>query len=99
SEREFVPAGSSTEQQVAAVWREVLGADAVGIDDNFFDLGGNSLLLIRVFNRLCAIVGSRLSVVHLFEYPTVRRLAGWIDRPEAPPETVAAAGRVGALAL
>ncbi|HST63245.1 MAG TPA: amino acid adenylation domain-containing protein, partial [Longimicrobium sp.] len=63
------------EARVAAVWREVLGVDEVGVEDNFFDLGGHSLLLMKLQGRLAAELGREVPVVELFEYPTVRALA------------------------
>jgi hypothetical protein len=63
------------ERVVAGVWEEVLGVEAVGGDDNFFDLGGQSLLLVRVHSRLVEKLGREIAVVELFRYPTVRTLA------------------------
>ncbi len=58
----------------------------MGIDDNFFDLGGNSLLLFRLAQRLRE-VGSTASAVDLFRYPTVRAQAAFVAEAtaEAPP--------------
>ncbi|HEV2736260.1 MAG TPA: phosphopantetheine-binding protein, partial [Longimicrobiaceae bacterium] len=66
---------SDVERTIAAAWQEVLGVDEVGLDDNFFDLGGHSLLLARVRSRLAARFPREVSVVVLFRYPTVRSLA------------------------
>jgi hypothetical protein len=64
---------SEVERKVAEVWKEVLGLDRVGVRDNFFDLGGHSLLVLRVHAKLRELVaGKPLSVVDLFRYPTVR---------------------------
>nr|ADU90660.1 putative syringomycin synthetase [Collimonas sp. MPS11E8] len=71
---------SATESAVLALWRELLGSDAFGIDDNFFSLGGNSLLAIRINNRVEAMFAVRLPMAAVFEQPTVRRLALLIDR-------------------
>jgi amino acid adenylation domain-containing protein len=60
---------------VAGIWREVLGLSEVGITDNFFDLGGHSLMLPRVHARLCEVFGRDLSLVDLFRHPTVAALA------------------------
>ncbi|HSU16783.1 amino acid adenylation domain-containing protein, partial [Longimicrobium sp.] len=66
---------SRRERALAEVWRQVLGSDAVGPDDNFFDLGGNSLLLIRLAARLQEAMGVAVTAVELFRFPTVRALA------------------------
>jgi amino acid adenylation domain-containing protein len=66
---------SDVERTIAAAWQEVLGVEEVGLDDNFFDLGGHSLLLARVRSRLAARFPGEVSVVVLFRYPTVRSLA------------------------
>jgi len=66
---------TETEQQIAAVWAEVIGLEEVGIHDNFFAIGGNSLLVIRVHNKLQEILGIELKVVDLFTNPTVHSLS------------------------
>ncbi len=72
----FVEPSGEVERAVAAVWREVLGVAGVGAEDNFFDLGGHSLLLVQVHDRLKELYPDRaLSVVDLFRYPTVRLLS------------------------
>ncbi|HEV7587140.1 MAG TPA: amino acid adenylation domain-containing protein [Longimicrobium sp.] len=84
---------SSAEYRVAAIWREVLGAGEVGPEDNFFDLGGNSLLLIRLAGRLADELGSRDTAVDLFRYPTVRAQAAHLVG--AGPSAEAAGGADG----
>jgi surfactin synthase thioesterase subunit len=61
---------------VADVWSEVLHVPHVGLDDNFFDLGGNSLLMVQAYVRLREVTSTTLSVLDLFRYPTIRLLAG-----------------------
>jgi amino acid adenylation domain-containing protein len=68
-------AETELEARIAAVWAEVLGMGEVGVEDNFFDLGGHSLLLVKLQARLAAAVGAEVRVVELFQYPTVRALA------------------------
>ncbi|GGP46164.1 non-ribosomal peptide synthetase [Streptomyces calvus] len=63
------------ESRLAEVWCEVLGRDRVGRDENFFDLGGNSLLLVTAQSAVNRAFKSDLSVVDLFAHPTVRDLA------------------------
>jgi acyl carrier protein len=79
---------------VAAIWSEVLEVDAVGTADNFFDLGGHSLLLAQVQARIGERLGREVPIVEFFEHPTVESLARHlrdahpVDAPAAP-----AAGR------
>lgn len=79
------PAGK-TAAMLAAVWTEVLGVDRVGANDNFFDLGGHSLQLIRVHRLLQERFQSPLTVLDLFRYPTVASLSARIDN--GPDDTV-----------
>ena len=73
---------ASVEQTIASVWREVLGVQRVGPDENFFDLGGTSLLMVQAHCRLQQSVNTSLSLLDLFRYPTIRLLAAAIA-PEA----------------
>ena len=66
---------SEMEKTVAQVWCELLGLDRVGLDDNFFDLGGHSLLLPRVAWKLRKLLARDIAVVDLLACPTVRALA------------------------
>jgi amino acid adenylation domain-containing protein len=63
------------ESAIAAMWKEVLRVDKVGIHDNFFDLGGHSLLLKKVQERIEQQLNRKLEIVDLFQYPTVETLA------------------------
>jgi amino acid adenylation domain-containing protein len=79
---------TDAERVIAGAWREVLGVGEVGLDDNFFDLGGHSLLLARLRSRLRGSFPSDVSIVVLFRYPTVRSLAEHLaggDPPQAGP--------------
>ncbi len=70
-----VPPRNQLEQTVARIWCEALGVPSVGVTDNFFDLGGHSLLIVKVHAELHAALAHDLSVVEMFQYPTVRALA------------------------
>ncbi|WLG59193.1 non-ribosomal peptide synthase/polyketide synthase [Pseudomonas extremorientalis] len=63
---------SAVEQQVAAIWRDVLGVERVGLNDNFFELGGHSLLVLMLKERIRKVIGVGLSVSQLMLNPTVR---------------------------
>ncbi|MEH0516599.1 amino acid adenylation domain-containing protein [Streptomyces sp. B21-079] len=84
---------SETESAVAAVWREVLVRDHVGVDDNFFEIGGHSLLVVRVQSRLAETLGRQVPVVELFRHPTVRTLARHLAGAEEPGGPMGTRGR------
>ncbi|SFS42490.1 non-ribosomal peptide synthetase [Saccharopolyspora flava] len=76
------------EDELATIWRGVLDRDEVGRDENFFDLGGNSLLLVKAQTAINGALGCELGVVDLFAHPTVRALARHLARQgTAAPET------------
>ncbi|MBD2726429.1 amino acid adenylation domain-containing protein [Nostoc sp. FACHB-892] len=66
---------SEIEKSIAKVWKQVLQLEKVGIHDNFFDLGGHSLLIVQVNNKLREILHRDLSVVEIFQNPTIKSLA------------------------
>jgi hypothetical protein len=70
---------TDTEKALAALWAELLALERVGIDDDFFDVGGHSLLAIRTVARMRDRFEVNLSLRNLLESPTVRGLAGVID--------------------
>ncbi|MEC4812395.1 MAG: amino acid adenylation domain-containing protein [Scytonema sp. PMC 1069.18] len=71
----YVEPQNEVEQSIAAVWKEVLQIDKVGVHDNFFDLGGNSVHIVRIHKKLQEIFNKKIAVVKLFEYPTIHSLA------------------------
>ncbi len=71
---------TQTEQRLAEIWGSYLAVDSVGTCDNFFDLGGTSLLLTQAHKSLCEVFNINLSAVSLFQYPTIQTLAEYIDR-------------------
>jgi acyl transferase domain-containing protein/acyl carrier protein len=70
--------GDELEQVVTSIWRELFGIERIGLADNFFDLGGNSLLAIQLMAQLRKTFGMDLPLSNLFESPTVAGLAGRI---------------------
>lgn len=63
------------EQQLVTAWENVLGITGIGIDDDFFDLGGNSWIAVRLFTELQNITGHNLPLITLFQAPTIAALA------------------------
>ncbi len=73
---DFVAPSTKLEERVAEIWREVLGVARIGVNDNFLALGGESLLALRIVNRLREMLGEDISLGIIFEAPTVALLAG-----------------------
>lgn len=71
---------TQSEKLIAGLWQETLGLPAVGLDDNFFDLGGTSLLATVLLTKLNRAVDPTISIATLFEYPTVRSLAAFLGK-------------------
>jgi acyl carrier protein len=87
--QDYASATNLLEEKLVHLWREALGLEKVGIDDNFFDLGGNSILAVKLAERISGYFRVDLPVVKLFEFPKIRLLAKFIsqeDREESPSD-------------
>jgi len=82
---EYVPVQNETERVLADIWQALLGIQEVGVDDNFFDLGGDSLLLLRVQVKIREALEVNLSSAEMFQHPTIRALARRLSQPAAEP--------------
>ena len=89
----YVAPTDDLERALAGLWRELLGVERVGAEDNFFDLGGHSLLMAELRARLAGSLGHEVSLVELFQYPTVGSLAAHLARAAAGGGGTALAGR------
>ncbi|WP_420130680.1 amino acid adenylation domain-containing protein [Longimicrobium sp.] len=90
------PPQGELERAIAAVWRDVLGLESVGVNDSFFEVGGHSLLLARLQEALRGALGRDVSIIDLFQYPTVGAFAAHLDaqtRRAEPEDAEKAAGR------
>jgi acyl transferase domain-containing protein len=87
---EFVAPRTDLERTLASVWQQMLGLDRVGVNDSFFELGGDSLLGIQVIARIKRELGVKISAVTLYEGPTVGSLAAVIETTQAPAGATAA---------
>jgi hypothetical protein len=76
------PPLNEMEQRIAKIWQDLFQLEQVGMDVNFFDLGGHSLLLMRAHERLRESVDSEIPVVALLKYPTIRLLARQLSMKE-----------------
>jgi amino acid adenylation domain-containing protein len=69
---------TALESDIAAIWSEVLGVSAVGVQDNFFDLGGDSIAAVRVTTRIQQLLDSGVMLAAIFEAPTIAALARYL---------------------
>ncbi|MCW6050903.1 amino acid adenylation domain-containing protein [Lyngbya sp. CCAP 1446/10] len=79
----FVAPQNDIEQAIATVWRAVLDLEKVGVNSNFFEIGGNSLSIAKIYNKLRNVLPNEvecISLLDLFKYPTIRSLAQQLDR-------------------
>jgi amino acid adenylation domain-containing protein len=76
----YVAPQTELEETIATAWRAVLGLQKVGINDNFFELGGHSLLIAQTHSQLRESTGKDVSIVELFQYPTIRALADHLSQ-------------------
>ncbi|MEM1319027.1 MAG: amino acid adenylation domain-containing protein [Bacteroidota bacterium] len=84
-EEHFQSPRTAEEQQLAAIWRELLELEQVGIYDNFFELGGNSIKIIKLLHHLKELYGDRIKVSDLFDYPSIGQLTAHLatEQPKA----------------
>lgn len=75
ADADYVAPQNEFEERIAAIWREALHVEKVGVNDNFFDLGGHSLLLLRIHTQLQQACNRDLALITLFKYPTIGALA------------------------
>src|SRR5258708_24195017 len=87
---DFVGPRTETEKALAAIWSELLYVETIGINDDFFDLGGQSLVAIKAVSRIRDVFEVDLPLRNLFERPTIAGLAevidglSWVAKAKAP---------------
>lgn len=78
-EENYVAPRNEIEATVTRVWQDVLGVERIGVNDNFFDAGGHSLLMVQVHNKLTEIFDKQISIVEMFAKPTISALAEYFS--------------------
>jgi amino acid adenylation domain-containing protein len=84
STTQFVPPADALESKLVHVWEAVLGKQGIGTTDNFFDLGGNSLLVAKLLLRIEQRLGKTLSLANIFQAPTIQQLAAMVGGRSIP---------------
>jgi acyl carrier protein len=88
-----VSARTPLEEALAAIWCDVLDTDHVGLQDNFFDIGGHSMRLVRTGTLIKQRLGLSVTMVTLLSYPTVQSLAAQLTEQAAAANIPAAVGQ------
>ncbi|MES2740500.1 MAG: amino acid adenylation domain-containing protein [Pseudomonadota bacterium] len=79
----YAAPATPAESRLVAIWEELLGCEAPGIDDDFFALGGHSLLVVRLVHLIKAALGCDIAVGVVFRHPTIRSLAARLAQPSS----------------
>jgi aryl carrier-like protein len=85
-EAAWIPPRDELERTLCAAWGEVLGRDRIGVRESFFEIGGNSLAMIRLHSRLCQALGREIAIATLFQHPTIESLAQHLSEETPRPE-------------
>lgn len=83
----YVAPQNEVEKTIATIWQEVLQLEKVGMDDNFFDLGGHSLLVLQVQSKIQKIFDKNVSVTDIFQYPNIRSLAKYLTQEQSQKDS------------
>jgi amino acid adenylation domain-containing protein len=78
-QKAYVAPSNDLERKIAEIYAQILKVESLSIDDNFFDLGGHSLLLVKIHGKLQELLSCKFPLIKLFEYPTVRKLASFFE--------------------
>ncbi|MCB9383481.1 MAG: LLM class flavin-dependent oxidoreductase [Bryobacterales bacterium] len=91
-------AAGGVEETIQAIWREALGLAEVGVTENFFDLGGHSLLVVQVQRKLKEATGEEIALTDMFRFPTIRSLAEHLSGAAAEQPSAQSRGAARAAA-
>jgi amino acid adenylation domain-containing protein len=80
SDKVYVAPQNELERVIAGIWQEVLQVEKLGVDDNFFDLGGHSLLIMQVQRQLCDMTNQDIRITDMFRFPTIRKLSQYLGQ-------------------
>lgn len=89
--QQYIAPATEAEKQMAMLWQELLRVDQIGVDDSFFDLGGNSIAVFRMVNAFHHKYGREIPPVKVFQYPTIGQLCRFSETDESQFSFVAEA--------
>ena len=80
----FVKPENELQEQIVATWREALNIEKIGLDDNFFDIGGHSLLVVEVLAGLREHIDKPIKMTDMFRFPTIRQFSNYLSADDEP---------------
>ncbi|MBW8687181.1 MupA/Atu3671 family FMN-dependent luciferase-like monooxygenase [Chitinophaga rhizophila] len=80
--RKVVPPANETEEKLAAIWTDFLQLDTLSVEDNFFEIGGNSMKAFQLLSVINTAMDTDLEIIAFFQYPTVRMLAASLSEKQ-----------------
>lgn len=82
--QEYSAPENQIQHQLCEIWQQLLGAEQIGIEDNFFEVGGNSVLIVQLQQRIAKQLGVKVSVVQLFAHPNIASLSRFLLSQQSP---------------
>ena len=83
---EYVAPRYEMEEKMVSVWEEILGRKGIGIEDNFFEAGGNSIRIIRLASRVSSLLEKEIPITLLFQFPNIKDLSDYLREEEVDYE-------------
>ena len=77
---EYIDAESKVEKQLVEIWKEILKQEKIGVLDNFFDLGGNSIKIIMLVDTINRELNKQVNYISAFQYPNIRSFAEYLEQ-------------------
>ncbi len=87
--RRYEAPANALEQSIGAVWSEMLGIERIGRHDNFFEIGGNSVLIVQMHGQLAPMISTAFSIADLFAHVTIAEMAAYLSGHDASATVLA----------
>ncbi|MCL1123235.1 non-ribosomal peptide synthetase [Shewanella surugensis] len=71
---------NDVESKITSIWKQILNKESISLNDNFFDVGGNSLLMAKVHRQIKTNIAEHVSIMDLLQYPTIKKISQYIDK-------------------
>ena len=79
-DKAYTPPSNNTQQTIATIWQTLLNVPRLGLHDNFFEMGGHSLLAVQAHREMCSTLKKEISITDMFRFPTIQSLADYLQQ-------------------